>query len=327
MGDERVAGVADSGGAVEHRAASPQQLGVAGQVGAGGTEERRGLLEGDGSLTGLDGAHERDLEGDVGQGHRAPALQHPAGAEQLGTGREPRPSAAGVDRFDLEAAPGPEWAGVEGVLSCHRIKHRKNISSFGMRERRSNQERSRSTRAQLVKAAWRLFAEQGFAATSITQVASQAQLSTGALYHHWSTKQELFAAVAAALHHKLALEISNSAPEGGSPLARFEHAASVFLRRCRDRDVGRILLLDGPAILGSLWEELDQRWWLGPTEDLLRQAIDDGELVAADPRLLATALLGSLTALGRTIATHPDAVAHRAAELVLHSLTDGLRAG
>lgn len=59
-----------------------------------------------------------------------------------------------------------------------------------------------------------------------------------------------------------------------------------FLRRCTDRDVARILLTDGPAILGGAWDELDQRWWLGPSEDLLRQAMAEGSLVTADPHLL-----------------------------------------
>lgn len=43
----------------------------------------------------------------------------------------------------------------------------------------------------------------------------------------------------------------------------------MFLRRCGDLEVGRILLVDGPEILGPVWEELEERWWLGPTEDLL----------------------------------------------------------
>lgn len=195
-----------------------------------------------------------------------------------------------------------------------------------MKVRRSNEERSRSTRTQLLDAARRLFAEQGFGATSITQVASASQLSTGALYHHWSTKQDLLASVVSAVHHDLAVETALGVPEGASPLASFEHAASVFLRRCGDHEVGRILLLDGPAALGSVWDELDRRWWLGPMEELLRQAIRGGELLAADPQLLATALLGSLTALGRAVASHSDTTETAAdAQLLLRSITDGLR--
>jgi len=84
------------------------------------------------------------------------------------------------------------------------------------------------------------------------------------------------------------------------------------------------LLTDAPAILGPAWDELDQRWWLGPTEELLRQAMTEGTLVATDPRLLATALLGSLTALGHTIAAHPDSATQHVAESVLLTLTQGL---
>lgn len=108
-------------------------------------------------------------------------------------------------------------------------------------------------------------------------------------------------------------------------LQRFEHAGMMFLRRCSNPDVARILLVEAPAILGAAWDELDRRWWLGPTEELLRQAMAEGGLLAADPYLLARALLGSLTALGRAIAADPDIVTRRAAESVPFDLTQGLR--
>lgn len=193
-----------------------------------------------------------------------------------------------------------------------------------MKVRRSNEERSRSTRAQLLDTARGLFAEQGYAATSMAGVAAAAQLSTGALYHHWPTKQNLLAAVVSAIHHRLATEIAETVPADAPALQRFEHAGMVFLRRCSDRDVARILLTDGPAVLGVAWDELDQRWWLGPTEELLRQAMAEGSLVTADPHLLATALLGSLTALGRAIAIHPDTATQGAVEGVLVTLIQGL---
>jgi len=79
-------------------------------------------------------------------------------------------------------------------------------------------------------------------------------------------------------------------------------------------------------VLGPVWDEVGQRWWLGPTEDLLRQAMDEGGLVATDSRLLATALLGSLTALGRVVAAQPeDPQAGDAAERVMLTLTTALQ--
>lgn len=129
------------------------------------------------------------------------------------------------------------------------------------------------------------------------------------------------------IHHDLAVEITEHTPRQPDSLARLQHAASVFLRRCADPDVAQILLIDGPAVLGATWDELDQRWWQGPTEDLLREAMGDGSLVVADPTLLAAALLGSLTALGRIVAAGPNTVTQRqqAAATVLSTLVDGLR--
>lgn len=194
-----------------------------------------------------------------------------------------------------------------------------------MRVRRSNEDRSRSTRAQLLDAGRCLFAERGYAATSMAEIASRAQLSTGALYHHWRTKHELLAAVVGSIHHDLAAEIARSTPEHAAPLQRIQHAATVFLRRCADHDIARILLTDGPAVLGETWNELDQRWWQGPTEALLREADADGTARTSDPSLLATALLGSLTALGRAVAANPDPAVGQSAESVLLTIIGGLR--
>jgi AcrR family transcriptional regulator len=56
-------------------------------------------------------------------------------------------------------------------------------------------ERREATRARLVEAARRLFVERGYEATSTNDVLEAAGVSRGALYHHFATKQELFAAV------------------------------------------------------------------------------------------------------------------------------------
>ncbi|HZZ47757.1 MAG TPA: helix-turn-helix domain-containing protein [Pseudonocardia sp.] len=194
---------------------------------------------------------------------------------------------------------------------------------------RTNEERSRTTRTRLIAAGRQLFAEQGYAATSMTQVARTAQLSTGALYHHWPTKPELLASVVDAIHHDLACEITREiarhAPLTRDPLARIQQAAEVFLARCATRDVAQILLVDGPSVLGATWIELDHRWWHAPTMELLDEAVDNGALVAADSALLASALLGSLTALGRAFSTDPADERLRAARATLATLIDGLR--
>ncbi|HEY0812861.1 MAG TPA: TetR family transcriptional regulator [Pseudonocardia sp.] len=190
--------------------------------------------------------------------------------------------------------------------------------------RRTNADRSSSTRAHVIAASRSLFAAVGCADTSMAQIAAAAGVSTGALYHHWATKNELLAAVVSDLHREIAAEIRTATGARRSPLQRFEAAAAVFLRRCADRDVGRILLVEGPGILGDRWDELDRRWWLTPTEDLLNEAVAAGELTTENPRLLAMALLGSLTALGRHVARSSASDEHEVAFRALRDVIKGL---
>ena len=51
------------------------------------------------------------------------------------------------------------------------------------------------TRSALIGAGRRLFGEQGFAATSVDDLARAARVTTGALYHHFPTKTALFETV------------------------------------------------------------------------------------------------------------------------------------
>jgi AcrR family transcriptional regulator len=70
--------------------------------------------------------------------------------------------------------------------------------------RRTNAERSATTRAHVIAAARAQFATQGWAGTSMAQVADAAGVSTGALYHHWGTKTELLGAVVSDMHREIA---------------------------------------------------------------------------------------------------------------------------
>jgi AcrR family transcriptional regulator len=63
------------------------------------------------------------------------------------------------------------------------------------RRRRTQAQRRAETRAALLEAATRVFAERGFHASSVEEVAAGAGVTTGALYGHFASKEELFLAV------------------------------------------------------------------------------------------------------------------------------------
>ena len=56
-------------------------------------------------------------------------------------------------------------------------------------------ERRAATTEAILRAGRRLFGEQGFAATTIDDIAEAARVAKGAVYHHFATKEAVFEAV------------------------------------------------------------------------------------------------------------------------------------
>src|SRR5439155_15172910 len=82
--------------------------------------------------------------------------------------------------------------------------------------RRTQQDRSSSTRAALVTAARELFATRGYQAVPADEIVRAAGVTRGALYHHYADKQELFRAVVEDLEREITAEVAavlESAPD------------------------------------------------------------------------------------------------------------------
>lgn len=180
-----------------------------------------------------------------------------------------------------------------------------------------------ATRAALVAAGREMFGSRGFAATSVDEVAAQAGVTTGALYHHFATKTELFAAVFEQLHEEQLVDAARASTRVTGQVDRLLKAFESFLDAMLVPDVARILVLDGPAVLGlERFTELDERYAFVGIVDALDSACSSGELRTRDPETLARMLLGSLTRGGMLIANATDqrrtrdAVARTLRELV-----------
>jgi AcrR family transcriptional regulator len=152
------------------------------------------------------------------------------------------------------------------------------------------------TRAALVAAGRHLFGQHGFADTSVEEIARQARVTTGALYHHFPTKAALFEAVFEQVHRDI-MAASGAAAAGAPDEVEFlARAFEVFLDAILEPAAQRILITDAPAVLGlARFTELDERFAFAAIADRLRAARDAGRLRADDPDTLARLFLGALT--------------------------------
>jgi AcrR family transcriptional regulator len=162
------------------------------------------------------------------------------------------------------------------------------------------------THAALVAAGRVLFGRDGFAATSVEDLAREARVTTGALYHHFATKGMLFEAVFLAAHAELmaaSAQAAGGASSGADALARgFES----FLDGVLQPDIQQILIIDGPAVLGlARYTELDEQHAFGAIVAALSAAAAAGDLRVRDPETVARLLLGAATRGAMLIASSP----------------------
>lgn len=154
-----------------------------------------------------------------------------------------------------------------------------------------------ATRAALVGAARTLFVEKGYHQTGTEEIVAAAGVGTrGALYHHFADKKALFEAVFISVEEELIVSAAANLwdPEEGA-LSLLRRGLLGFLDASLTTHVQRILLIDGPAVLGwRRWRELESQYGLGAIKAMLQRAVDEGDLAPGQPvEVLAHVLLAS----------------------------------
>ena len=126
--------------------------------------------------------------------------------------------------------------------------------------RRSNRDRTEATRADLIAAARKLFIEKSYAETGTPEIVAAAGVTRGALYHHFADKQALFAAVVEQEAEAVATEIDRASPPSLFARDALIAGSDAYLAAMRLPGRTRLLLLDGPAVLGrAAMDAIDDR--------------------------------------------------------------------
>lgn len=161
----------------------------------------------------------------------------------------------------------------------------------------------------MIGAARHLFAERGYADVGTEEIVRAAGVTRGALYHHFEGKRELFAAVYERIEAELAERIATGALAANveSPLEAMRAGAEMFLAACTEPEAQRIVLLDGPSVLGwDRWREIAADHGLGLIEASLQAAIDAGAVEPQPVRPLAHVLMGALDEAAMLVARADD---------------------
>lgn len=182
-------------------------------------------------------------------------------------------------------------------------------------------------RARLIAAARKAFADKGYAAASMDALTAEAGLTRGALYHNFGDKRGLFAAVVDQIDTEMAGRAKRHAAAVGEGWDALLAEGAAYIEMALDPEVQRIVLLDGPAVLGDPSQWPSQNSCLQVTREAIGALMGQGVLKPVDAEAAARLISGAALNAAMWIAAsaEPEKVLPKAQE-AFRALVEGLLA-
>jgi AcrR family transcriptional regulator len=180
------------------------------------------------------------------------------------------------------------------------------------------QEHTEQTRLALISAATRLFTENGYDSTSIDELAGAARVTRGALYHHFSGKQDIFGAVRDAVDAAVVDRVRAAAAGPGSAQDRMGRVLDAYFEASRDPAYRAIVLGESRAARDN-----DLRYtpaMSGVVGMLVRELADSGEITVEDPEMLTRLLCATLYEVASAAGSQSPETEQYAKKIICHML-------
>ncbi len=149
------------------------------------------------------------------------------------------------------------------------------------------------TRKKLIEVARRAFAEYGYADTSMDKLTAEAGLTRGALYHHFGDKRGLFAAVVDQIDSQMAEYAQQHLEQPDDLWEGLLLEGQTYIQNALNPEFQRIVLRDGPAVLGDPAHWPSQNRCLQSTRRCVEQLLAMDRIKIVDPEAAAVLLNGA----------------------------------
>lgn len=164
-----------------------------------------------------------------------------------------------------------------------------------------------STRRSIIRAARRVFAQKGYSATTLHAVVRAARVTTGALYHHFGSKKDLFRAVAESIEVEILEKVGAATRDVQDPWSKLVAGVFAMLDVSCQPDIRRIVLLDAPNVIGGTeWREIELKYGYGAMRQALTLLQAAGIIRPLPITFLAPMLLGAMIEAANSLAARED---------------------
>lgn len=181
------------------------------------------------------------------------------------------------------------------------------------------------TRGKLVSAARKAFGTIGYADASMDELTAAAGLTRGALYHHFGGKTGLLEAVITEIDAEMNERLRAVARKGRDAWTGFRDECTAYIEMALEPEIQRIVLRDGPAVLGDPWNWPTQSACIRSMTESLGALAEAGVIVRVDAEAAARLISGATLHAAQWIAHAPDpADASRKAIAAFNALLEGL---
>jgi AcrR family transcriptional regulator len=184
--------------------------------------------------------------------------------------------------------------------------HIRFVCQLGKTMTNKRQVMMEENRLRLIEAGRKAFTAQGYAAASMDELTASVGLTRGALYHNFGDKKGLLAAVVHQIDSAMAQKAQQIGARKADPWEALLAEGAAYIEMALDAEVQRIVLLDGPAVLGdpSRWPSQDS--CLQSTQRALKQLIAEERIKKVDPEAAARLLNGAALNAALWVAASDD---------------------